>query len=506
MIKLVIWDLDDTLWRGTLADGDDVALFESRAAIVRELNARGVVSSICSKNDRDNAKAKLIELGLWDAFVFAHIAFTPKAAAIGKIIADMQLRACNVLFVDDNLLNLEEVRFVLPEIQLLDITRPDADAQLQALVEALPVGRSRVEEYRILERKTRDRDVSAGSNEDFLRSCGIKACAPFLMDNLDFTGRLAELINRSNQLNYTGSRVERADLEACIIDVVGYDSWSIFAWDRYGDYGLVGFVMVDRRSQHFVHFVFSCRAMHMGIEAYAMCKVEEKWPAIDAARWQDRFDRARPDWIEDCSFHDPDIRSRLIAGQVTSLAEAPVLRVMFDCQSGGIAHFSRNRSRLEFDNNPRLFALRMVWDDSHREQTYPPYVVYGAGIDYTDPRWPGLAPMLDHGIYRECVRKFCAFLDAQGMRALIVLPPDNAPDAMYRPQMNQTRDRTMRFNREWWLAAAEWKCIDIVDLSQADSADMADVSHYRPNLLVELAETIDDWLDAAEPAALDQAA
>ncbi|MDT8758500.1 HAD-IIIC family phosphatase [Sphingomonas psychrotolerans] len=506
MIKLVIWDLDDTLWRGTLADGDDVVVFESRAALVRELNARGVVSSICSKNNFETAKRKLVELGLWDEFVFAHIAFTPKAAAIEKIIADMQLRACDVLFVDDNALNLEEVRYALPEIQLLDITQDDADAQLEAVLGGTPMRKSRVEEYRLLERKIRDRDVAPGSNEDFLRSCAIKACAPFLMDNLDFTGRIAELINRSNQLNYTKSRVDSAELEARIIDVVGYDSWSIFAWDRYGHYGLVGFVMIDRRSQQFVHFVFSCRAMHMGLEAYALAKAREKWPTIDASQWHDRFSQARPDWIEDCSFHDPDIRSRLIAEQVSGLAPAPALRIMFDCQSGGIAHFSRNRGRIEFDNNPRLFALRSVWDDGHLGQDYPPLVVYGAGIDYTDPRWAGLAPMLDHGVYRECVRKLCAFFDAKGIRALIVLPPENAPEQMYRPQMNQTRDRTARFNREWWMAAAEWKCIDIVDLSQADSADMADVSHYRPRLLVELAETIDDWLEAAEAPALGEAA
>jgi hypothetical protein len=96
------------------------------------------------------------------------------------------------------------------------------------------------------------------------------------------------------------------------------------------------------------------------------------------------------------------------------------------------------------------------------------------------------------------VRAFCAFLAERGIRAMIVLPPDNAPEAMYRPQMNHTRERTRLFNRTWWSAAAEWHCIDIVDLSQADPADMADVSHYRPNLLRELAETIDDWLDAAE--------
>lgn len=503
MTKLIIWDLDETLWRGTLADGDDVTLYEDRAALIRALNARGVVSSICSKNDFDAAKRKLVQLGLWEEFVFPHVAFTPKAPAIQKIIGDMQLRACDVLFVDDNVLNLEEVRFALPDIQTLDITRPDADAQLQALLEKAPKGRSRVEEYRILERKLHDRTVATGSNEDFLRSCGIKACAPFLMDNLDFAARIAELINRSNQLNYTKSRVDPVDLEACIIDVVRYDSWSIFAWDRYGHYGLIGFVMVDRNTREFVHFVYSCRAMHMGLEAYALGKVREKWPTIDATQWQDRFDDSVPDWIEDCSFHDPDTRASLIAKQVTGLADAPTLRIMFDCQSGGIAHFSRNRGRIEFDNAPRLFALRSVWDDSHADQTYPPLVVYGAGIDYSDPRWGNLAAKLEHGVYRDCVHKFCVFLDTQGIRALIVLPPVNLPDPMYRPHMRHTRDRTARFNQEWWVAAEQWKCIDIVDLSQADDADMSDVSHYRPNLLRELAETVDDWLEAKEATEVD---
>ncbi|QAY76994.1 hypothetical protein [Sphingosinicella sp. BN140058] len=506
MVKLVIWDLDDTLWSGTLADGDEIAVDAYRAGLVRALNAHGVLSSICSKNDYGKAKAKLVEHGLWDEFVFPHIAFTPKAAAVAAIIGDMQLRACDVLFVDDNPINLNEVRFELPEVEVVDIREPAADSRLAGILQAQPASRNRIAEYRILERKKQDRALTTGGTEHFLHSCEIKACAPFLMDNLDFAGRIAELINRSNQLNYTRSRVDPAELEACIIDVVGYDSWSIFAWDRYGDYGLVGFVMVDRRTQEFGHFVFSCRAMHMGLEAYALNKVREKWPEIDISRWEGRFSATDPVWIEDCSFHDSEVRTRLVAAQVDGLAQSPVLRVMFDCQSGGIAHFSRHRRRIEFDNNPRLFALRSVHDQSHLEQSFPPVVVYGAGIDYSDPRWPGLAQWIDHGLYRDCVRRLCGFFVEQGIRALIVLPPDNAPEAMYRPQMNHTRERTQRFNGEWRSAAAEWNGIDIVDLSQADCTEMADVSHYRPGLLRELAETIDDWLDSVEAPALGEAA
>ena len=58
-IKLVIWDLDDTLWRGTLAEGDTVKPFENRFEIVSHLNQRGIVSAIVSKNNYDQAKKKI---------------------------------------------------------------------------------------------------------------------------------------------------------------------------------------------------------------------------------------------------------------------------------------------------------------------------------------------------------------------------------------------------------------------------------------------------------------
>ncbi len=183
-IKLIIWDLDDTLWRGTLADGDAVALFDRRADLVRALNRHGVVSSICSKNDFETARARLVEFGLWDEFVFPRIAFEPKPQAIAGIIEDMQLRPENVLFVDDNPVNLNEVRFCLPKINILDITQPGSDDFLAGVLERQPPSRSRVDEYRVLERKKQDRSSAETlSNEDFLRARQIKACAPSMLAN-----------------------------------------------------------------------------------------------------------------------------------------------------------------------------------------------------------------------------------------------------------------------------------------------------------------------------------
>jgi len=498
-IKLIIWDLDDTLWRGTLADGDAVALHPHRSEMVRAFNAKGVVSSICSKNDFETARATLVRFELWDAFVFPHIAFTPKPAAIAAIIEDMQLRPVNVLFVDDNALNLAEVRHCLPEIQTLDITQADADDQLAGLL-ALQTGtRSRVDEYRMLERKQRDRAAAMSlSNEDFLRSCGIRACAPQMMDNLDFAGRIAELINRSNQLNYTRSRVEQASLERDIIDLVGFDSWSIFAWDNYGRYGLVGFAMVDRAAKRLVHFTFSCRVMHMGIEEYALGKVRALWPEIDSSAWDGRFSRTTPDWIEDCSFHDAEVRTQLLAEQLPAVAADPAIRIMFDCQSGGIAHFSRFRPAIEFDNDPRLFALRMMTDGSHLEQHFPPLLVYGATVDYLDVRWPGQWHLIDIGLYETCVIRTCIFLLERGLRMLVVLPPEEAPEDKWRVGLNHTPERARRFNALWRKAAREnpaniW-VLDLAHLIERDD-EMADVTHYHAGLLNKIAGQMDCWVE-----------
>jgi len=499
-IKLIIWYLDDTLWHGTLADGDEVVLHQDRAALVRAFNARGVVSSICSKNDMAIAKAQLCKMDLWDQFVFPRIAFAPKPEAIQQIIGAMQLRPANVLFVDDNPQNLAGARHLLPDLNILDARSAEADATLQALLAGLPErSRSRLDEYRALERKAADREQCSVSNEEFLHQCGIHAAAPFLMDNLDFVERIAELVNRSNQLNYTRSRVEAADLANAIVDVVSYDSWSIFAWDRYGDYGLVGFVMVDRRSKALIHFTFSCRIMHMGIEQYALGKIHEKWPDCDISVLEGRVSTTPAPWIRDMSFHVPEVRERLIAQINPKAIGDKDVRVMFDCQSGGIAHFSDHRDRIDFDNNPRVFALRHMIPNNGELPQFTPRMIYGAGIDYSDPRWPELADLIEDGLFECCVELLCARVSSDAAQLLVILPSEDAPEAYYRPHIGHSRARTVLFNQIWRNAAAAHPGVEIFELTGfAQTADMSDVSHYHAGFLKRLAVVVDGWIDAAE--------
>ena len=55
-IKMIIWDLDETFWKGTLSE-EDVMIPEENRSLIRKLTDAGIVNCICSKNDEEHAMA-----------------------------------------------------------------------------------------------------------------------------------------------------------------------------------------------------------------------------------------------------------------------------------------------------------------------------------------------------------------------------------------------------------------------------------------------------------------
>lgn len=270
-VKLVIWDLDETFWQGTLSEGEIKAI-DANISLVKTLCQRGVMCSISSKNNFDGAKNKLIILGIWDYFVFPSISFEPKAQNIKFIIDSMQLRAIDVVFIDDNHHNRAEVSNLLPELFVAhpDVILPcinisssfegDADIQL-----------TRLAHYKLLESKLDDRFSSQKNNVDFLRSSEIEIY--FDYDYCSNLSRIYELIERTNQLNFTKVRLLDEKAKLSFVKKLEHFQHScavIFCRDKYGDYGAIGFYLL--RTTYFEksleHYVFSCRVMHMGIEDY----------------------------------------------------------------------------------------------------------------------------------------------------------------------------------------------------------------------------------------------
>ena len=262
-LKLVIWDLDETFWRGTIDDGDTPEIPDSHIELIQALTDHGIVNSICSKNDKEKVKAILIERGIWDLFVFPSIDWSAKGNRIKGMLTEMGLRAVNTLFIDDNHLNIEEAEFCVPGI----ITAyPDVTDVLLKEIRTSDIKfdptHKRLKQYKVLEEKAEEKSTY-GSAKDFLLSCHIKL--DIHTDCEDEEPRIYELIHRSNQLNFTKVRSSEEDVKAILADPA-YQCGTVWVNDRFGDYGMVGFYAVkDGRAEH---FLFSCRTIGMGIEQY----------------------------------------------------------------------------------------------------------------------------------------------------------------------------------------------------------------------------------------------
>lgn len=261
-IKLVVWDLDDTFWKGTLSEGG-IEVIEENISLVKRLTDIGIVNSICSKNDGPITFKTLESLGISDFFVFKSIDWTPKGQRISTMIKDMGLRNVNVLFLDDNSVNLNEASHYCPGLMVADPAKT-----LPLLIswagnqEAKDLSHKRLNQYKVLETKVKSRGEFS-DNLEFLFST--KTVVQIHKDCLSKIDRIYELIHRTNQLNYTKKRIEKTELEAILKDE-SYDTGYVTVKDKFGDYGIVGFFAIKGNIAE--HFLFSCRAIGQGVEQW----------------------------------------------------------------------------------------------------------------------------------------------------------------------------------------------------------------------------------------------
>ena len=289
-IKLVIWDMDETFWKGTISEGE-IEPVNTNIQLVKDLVDRGIMQSISSKNDFDVVKGKLSELGIWDLFVFPKINWNSKAAQIKQIITECNLRPINTLFIDDNPHNLGEAIALLPEINTAYPSIIPSLLDLEYLKGNDDRNRDRLKQFKILEEKA-SAQSSYSSNEEFLRQSNIKV--DILYDCKDHKDRILDLINRSNQLNYTKIRLSAKELEE-LLDNPKYKSCYVSVKDNYGDYGIVGFASIAENKAK--HFLFSCRTIGMGVEQYVYAKLN--YPQLNrvGSVISDVKKDFEPDWI-----------------------------------------------------------------------------------------------------------------------------------------------------------------------------------------------------------------
>ena len=119
-IKCVIWDLDNTLWEGILSEGGGKSLRRGAMEAVLELDRRGIVQSVSSKNDYGAAVRQLAAFGLEDYFLCPQISWNPKSGGIQTILSALNIKPEATAFVDDSAFERDEVGRVLPALHRYD--------------------------------------------------------------------------------------------------------------------------------------------------------------------------------------------------------------------------------------------------------------------------------------------------------------------------------------------------------------------------------------------------
>ncbi|MDR3296476.1 MAG: HAD-IIIC family phosphatase [Clostridiales Family XIII bacterium] len=265
-IKCVVWDLDDTLWEGTLLAGDALVLKEGIREIIQELDRRGILQSVASKNNHDEAFAELQAFGLDEYFLCPRIHWGSKANSIREIGDAMNLGLDTFAFVDDRASERGEVNFHLPEVLTLDAA---GYREILSLKRMNPVfvtedaARRRAMYRDEMERNAAEAEFS-GSSEAFLQSLGMRLRIAAVTE-ADLR-RVEELTLRTSQMNATGYTYSFEELRALI-----HSEDHIFLTaelsDRFGDYGKIGLALLERTADRYVIklLILSCRVMTRGI-------------------------------------------------------------------------------------------------------------------------------------------------------------------------------------------------------------------------------------------------
>ena len=270
-LKLVIWDLDDTFWKGTLSEGG-IKPLDTNIVLISDLTDRGIINTICSKNDAQPVELELKKEGCNDLFVFRSIDWTPKGQRIANLIKNMGLQSQHCLFIDDNVVNLNEAKHYSPGLNIAD---PAILDDLVKYVESIPISdpeHKRLNRYKVLEKKQLAKD-SASNNLEFLYDSNtqVEICHDCLME----IDRIHELVNRTNQLNFTKKRSTKEELTELLKDE-NVEAGYVKVKDRFGDYGIIGFYAV--KNNELIHFLFSCRTIGQGVEQYVYAILG--WPHL----------------------------------------------------------------------------------------------------------------------------------------------------------------------------------------------------------------------------------
>ncbi|HEX9623076.1 MAG TPA: hypothetical protein VF979_01755 [Streptosporangiaceae bacterium] len=244
MIKCVVWDLDNTLFRGVYLETPDQRPPADPVAtkVLGELAGRGILQAIASRNPPEAATYASELIG--HQFASVQCDWGAKSAAVSAVLAELGLTPAEVAFVDDDAMERAEVSFRLPDVLVLD---PNDLAEVPSWPQFSPPvvtdeGRRRGALY--VQRQARQTEAKAfgGSVEEFLRQADtrVKIANASQQD----VPRLAELSVRTHQFNSADQQISTEDFDR-LLHEADKRVITVRLSDKFGDDGIVGGCVIE---------------------------------------------------------------------------------------------------------------------------------------------------------------------------------------------------------------------------------------------------------------------
>jgi FkbH-like protein len=276
-VKCVVWDLDNTIWDGVLVEdgAPNLRLKPGITEVIDMLDRRGILQSVASKNNADEALQVLREFHLADYFLHPHVSWGPKSSSIKSIAERLNIGTNTLLFVDDSPFERSQVMAMFPEVETLDATEYLAILDLaRCQVPITAESKTRRKMYQTEQGRQAVAETFGEDYQAFLKDCEIEITLSSLMaENME---RVHELTQRTNQMNFSGKRYERSMLQD-IQNSSYLDTYVISCKDRFGSYGIVGFGVVDSREPRLTDLMFSCRVQAKRVEHAFLVHVIQKY-------------------------------------------------------------------------------------------------------------------------------------------------------------------------------------------------------------------------------------
>lgn len=285
--KAFVLDMDNTLWGGVIGDDglENIALgpempmgqvFSEFQQYILEMKRLGIVLTICSKNEEENALLGLThsDSRLTQAdFVSIKANWHNKDQNIVEIAEELNLGIDSFVFIDDNPAERALICEQLQEVSVPELTKPEYyihHLDRNGFFEMTHFSSDDLKRSQMYQenKKRKDQQKAFANYESFLKSLDMQA----IISSFEplYLSRIAQLTNKSNQFNLTTKRYTESDIQAVMNDPRYITLYGKLK-DKFGDNGVVSIIIGAKKETelHIDLWLMSCRVLKRNME-YAM--------------------------------------------------------------------------------------------------------------------------------------------------------------------------------------------------------------------------------------------